>query len=346
MLSRLPARAVAACRAHERQPLTSKPSPVSDTNSSSRSGRRHGEAAHRHAVVHEGRHDLLRRQWRRAGRCASRPPYLHVGEAELAQDPRPRRSGRSVSTRARGAAPARSSASGACATSRPRCMTPTWVQICSTSDSRWVESITVAPSAASCRDQRAHLAGALRVEAVGRLVEDQQVARRQQRGRGERQPLAHAQRVGAVPLAGRGEQADPLQRRRRCAPPRCADPPYGRRRRGGAGCRRRTGTGETPVPRPARRPGAAPRRRAPASARPSSSWLPAVGPDQPEQHPDRGGLAGTVRARGSRRPRRAAPPGRCRRRRPGGRTAWSARGSRRRVRSLAAAGPPGPPPPA
>ena len=43
----------------------------------------------------------------------------------------------------------------------------------------------------------------------------------------------------------------------------------------------------------------------PASAAPSSSISPAVGRDQAEQHPDGGGLAGAVRARGSRTPHRS-----------------------------------------
>ena len=58
---------------------------------------------------------------------------------------------------------------------------------------------------------------------------------------------------------------------------------------------------------------------------PKISARPAVGPDQAEQQPDRGGLAGAVRARGSRGPR----PGRCRGGGPSGRrwrrSAWSAR---------------------
>ena len=46
-------------------------------------------------------------------------------------------------------------------------------------------------------DQRPHLAHALGVEAVGRLVEDQQVGVAEQRG-GDAEPLLHAQRVAAV----------------------------------------------------------------------------------------------------------------------------------------------------
>ena len=72
-------------------------------------------------------------------------------------------------------------------------------------------------------DERTHLPGSLRVESVGRLVEQQQVARREQRRR-DREPLAHAQRVGAVALARGREQPDPLE---------CGIDPRARRRRVG-----------------------------------------------------------------------------------------------------------------
>ena len=62
------------------------------------------------------------------------------------------------------------------ATSLPVRMMAACVHICSTSASRWEETKTVVPSAAISLDQRAHLAGALRVEPVGRLVEDEQLA--------------------------------------------------------------------------------------------------------------------------------------------------------------------------
>src|SRR6478609_1390157 len=55
-----------------------------------------------------------------------------------------------------------------------------------------------------------HLAGALRVEAVGRLVQHQQVARLQQRG-GEAEPLLHAERVLPVRLGRRRAETDPVQ---------------------------------------------------------------------------------------------------------------------------------------
>ena len=80
------------------------------------------------------------------------------------------------------------------------------------------------PSRRELGDQRADLAGALRVEAVGRLVEDEQLARLQQGG-GDAEPLPHAEGVGAVPLAGRGAQPDPVQRRVDPRPGRCAGRP-------------------------------------------------------------------------------------------------------------------------
>jgi hypothetical protein len=60
-------------------------------------------------------------------------------------------------------------------------------------------------------DQRAHLAGALRVEAVGRLVEYHQLPGGQQRG-GDRQPLLHPERVVPELLLRGAGQADPVQR--------------------------------------------------------------------------------------------------------------------------------------
>ena len=61
-------------------------------------------------------------------------------------------------------------------------------------------------------DDPPHVAGAGRVEAVGRLVEHHEPARHEQRG-GEPEALLHAQRVAAIPAPGGVRQADPLQRR-------------------------------------------------------------------------------------------------------------------------------------
>ena len=68
-----------------------------------------------------------------------------------------------------------SSATAPWATSRPWCMTTTSVQVCSTSASRWLETITVRPVAGVAAQHLAHLADLRRVEPVGRLVEHQQL---------------------------------------------------------------------------------------------------------------------------------------------------------------------------
>src|SRR5215469_8646668 len=61
-------------------------------------------------------------------------------------------------------------------------------------------------------DEPAHLPGALWIQAVGRLVQDDELARLEQ-ARGDGEPLLHAERVGAVVLLGGRGQAHPLQRR-------------------------------------------------------------------------------------------------------------------------------------
>ena len=196
----------------------------------------------------------------------------------------------------------------------PSCMTPRWVQICSTSESRWLETSTVVPSCGERGDQVPDLAGALRVEAVGRLVEDEQVARREQRG-GDGEPLPHAQRVGAVALRRGRQQADPVERGVDPRRARCA----GRAGRSAASSRAgstgRRGRGGTPAPRPGRRPGAG---HAPASARDrrarAARSRPDVGLDQAEQHPDRRGLARAVGSEEAVDRAASARPGRWRRR--------------------------------
>ena len=66
------------------------------------------------------------------------------------------------------------------------------------------------PVVGQVADQVPNLAGPLRVEPVGRLVEDEQIPRHQQRA-GDRQPLSHAQGVRPVALAGRRQQAHPVE---------------------------------------------------------------------------------------------------------------------------------------
>ena len=70
------------------------------------------------------------------------------------------------------------------------------------------------PELAEVADGVADLADAGRVEAVGRLVEDQERRVLEQRGR-DGQALLHAQRVGLVAVAVAAGQADRARSRRR-----------------------------------------------------------------------------------------------------------------------------------
>ena len=124
--------------------------------------------------------------------------------------------------------------------------------------------------------QLADVADALRVEAVGRLVEHEQRWSSHQGG-GEPEPLLHAERVGLRRTLVARDRARPARAPRRCGPGERrgvrADRP---RRRRGRGWRDRTGAGRRPVPRPARRPGGAPTPTTSASAhrraRPRRRW--------------------------------------------------------------------------
>ena len=80
-------------------------------------------------------------------------------------------------------------------------MIVTEVHTCCTSARMCELSRTVTPDSPSVADGLADLADAGRVEAVGRLVEDQQLGVLEQGGR-DRQPLLHAERVGLVAVAG------------------------------------------------------------------------------------------------------------------------------------------------
>ena len=290
------------------QPLTSKPSPVSATNRSSRSAAPRPEARHRHAGVHAarrrpsraatvaelGRHAAGRASRRRSARARAGP----------ARPPR----GWSVSTRTRGSAPA--AQLGAACPGRPACptcITPTWVQICSTSD----EQVAGDQHGGALVGQRSPIRRRTsRVPCGSRPLVG---SSRTSSSRGCSSAAAMRRAAAACRASRRGSAC----RRRpagRPGPARRRSARRAVRRVGGAvggvepgaGCPGRTGTGGTPAPRPARRPAAAPR-RAPCRHRPPEQLdgCPTVGPDQAEQHPDRGGLARAVRARGSRRPRRA-----------------------------------------
>src|SRR5690606_31239241 len=61
------------------------------------------------------------------------------------------------------------------------------------------------------QDDLADLADALRIQAVRRLIEDDQLRIAEHR-RGERKPLLHAERIGREPVAGTIEQANGNQR--------------------------------------------------------------------------------------------------------------------------------------
>ena len=150
---------------------------------------------------------------------------------------------------------------------RPTLITAAWVHICSTSASRWLETKTVVPSPASDRTRCAHLAGALRVEAVGGFVEHQQLVAASQRVR-DAEALLHAQRVGADLLAAPRCPGPPVSRARSTRRGGCGGRGRGRRSRAGAGWRARRGTGRTRDPRPGRPTrGSTSARAGPASAR-------------------------------------------------------------------------------
>src|SRR5215472_9616702 len=143
-------------------------------------------------------------------------------------------------------------------------------------------------------DQAADLAGALRVQAVGGLVQDDQFPGTKQAG-SDGQALLHAQRVRPVALSGRAEQAHPVQRRvdpgrrgpRVGGPVGGVDPgqvgPPGQVRVKGRALDQRADPGQDP----AGRPGGRVAEQADAAA---------GRVDQAEQHPDGGGLARPVRA--------------------------------------------------
>ncbi len=142
-------------------------------------------------------------------------------------------------------------------------------------------------------DQRPDLAGALRIKAVGRLVQDHQVTGPEQRG-SDAEPLLHAERVRAVPLVRRGEQAHLVERVIDARP-------------GGAELSARVGgvapgqvlpPGQERIERGTLDQRADPRQdRVEPATRVAAEQpeAPRGGVHQAEQHPDRRGLAGAVR---------------------------------------------------
>ena len=97
---------------------------------------------------------------------------------------------------------------------RPLPMMVALVHTCCTSARMCELSSTVTPALAEVADQLADLPDAGRVEAVGRLVEDQQVGRLEQRRR-DGEPLLHPERVGLEAVLGAVTRARPWSGPRR-----------------------------------------------------------------------------------------------------------------------------------
>src|SRR5450830_859150 len=150
------------------------------------------------------------------------------------------------------------------------------------------------PGLGQLQEQGADLAGALRVQAVGRLVQQEQIAGSQQRSC-DGQPLPHAEGVVVVPLVGRGPQAHPVERGTdpggRGPGVHCA---VGRVQPAQVVQRGQVRVERGPLddgPHPGQHLGSLPRLR-PAE----QGVVPGGRPDQAEQQPDRCGLARAVRA--------------------------------------------------
>ncbi len=163
------------------------------------------------------------------------------------------------------------------------------------------------PLAVEGLDLLPDLLAADRVEAGGRLVEEQHPRLVHER-RGEVEPAPHPARVGPDPAIGRLAQPDPLEQ----GVAACAGPRPWRSRAASPAARSarvRSSTGR------ARPPGGRPRSRG-VPRRPLDDVVPGDpratrrGAKQRRQHAHRGRLAGAVRARGRRRSRPRPPRGR------------------------------------
>ena len=91
--------------------------------------------------------------------------------------------------------------------SSPNRMTTRWSHTASISDSWCDETITVRPLRPRSPEQLPDLHDPGRVQPVGRLVEDQQLRVREE-GRGDAQPLLHAQREALHRLPVPAREAD------------------------------------------------------------------------------------------------------------------------------------------
>ena len=137
--------------------------------------------------------------------------------------------------------------------------------------------------------QVAQPAHPLRVESVGRLVEDQDAGIAEQRRR-QRQALAHAQRVALDATVGGAASARPSPAPRRPASAGCRPPP----RAPAGGCARCGRGGRRSPPAPRRSCAAA--RAIAVGGSPLDQRLAAARPQQAEQRPHRRRLAGAVGA--------------------------------------------------
>ena len=133
-------------------------------------------------------------------------------------------------------------------------------------------------------------AHALGVEAVGRLVEDQQLGIAEQRRR-QAEPLPHAERVALHAPVLRAASSSTS---RSTSSTRASGSPVGAARACAGGCGRSGPDGSRSPRAPRRR--ATPAARARAYGWPNTSARPLVGFARPEQHPERRRLAGAVRA--------------------------------------------------
>ena len=103
---------------------------------------------------------------------------------------------------------------------RPVSMSTSQSHTCSSSLRSCDDTSTVRPVPARPPIERSHLAHALRIEPVGRFVEDQQLGIAEQRG-GDAEPLLHAQRVVAVAVVAAAVQADVVEQAPECDAASC-----------------------------------------------------------------------------------------------------------------------------
>ena len=175
-------------------------------------------------------------------------------------------------------------------TSWPLSMTTTWLQTCSISDEEVAREQDGRALVREPAQQLAHRPHLLRVEAVRRLVEQQQLGPAEQHP-GEAEPLAHALRVGLHPALDRVAEPGDRERAVEVGVGPAASPPashHSRRFR----IPERCGTNAAcSIIVPTRASSRAPGLHPPAEQR----GLARGRADQADEHPQRGGLARAVR---------------------------------------------------